>query len=79
MRTIRYHAVARTANGRIGQLIVTREPGRLLARSEQTLRHWRVQGRGPRYRRVNRRVLYVRSEVLAYRDRFTVETAGRPR
>lgn len=28
MRTIRYHAVARTANGRIGQLIVTREPGR---------------------------------------------------
>lgn len=59
--------------------IDAREAGRLLGRSAETLKRWRRQGRGPRFRRVERRVLYVRADVLAYRDRFLTETAGRPR
>jgi hypothetical protein len=35
---------------------------------ESTVRYWRHIGKGPRGRRVGKRVLYTRSEVLAYVD-----------
>ena len=37
-----------------------------LGKSEQTLRHWRVQGRGPRFYKSGHHVLYDIEEIRAW-------------
>ena len=42
----------------------------------RTLDNWRSQGRGPRYVRVGRRIVYRVHDLEAYLDDRTVEVAG---
>ena len=43
-----------------------------LDRSCHTLQKWRVEGNGPRYRRIGNRIFYAESDVLAW-----IEACGR--
>jgi hypothetical protein len=45
-----------------------REAAVLLRLSEITLSRWRLEGGGPPYRKFGRRVLYARSDLLAWAD-----------
>ena len=45
------------------------EAARLLRVRATTLSQWRWQGRGPRYRKVGGRVLYLRSDLEEYLER----------
>jgi hypothetical protein len=42
------------------------EAADLLRLSEITLGRWRIEGRGPRYRKFGRRVVYSRDDLLAW-------------
>jgi predicted DNA-binding transcriptional regulator AlpA len=42
----------------------------------RTLDNWRSQGRGPRYVRVGRRIVYRIADLESYLDARTVEVAG---
>ena len=42
----------------------------------RTMDNWRSQGRGPRYVRVGRRIMYRIVDLDAYLDARTVEVAG---
>jgi len=59
--------------------LTTREAAELLGRTAGTLQHWRWKRCGPPFRKVQGRAVYRLGDVLAYRDRFVVETAGRGR
>ena len=48
--------------------LTVREAAALLRVSEITLGRWRIEGNGPRYRKFGRRVLYARSDLLAWAD-----------
>lgn len=45
----------------------TDERGRPLI-SAKTLERWRVEGRGPAFRKLGRRVLYTREDLLAWAE-----------
>lgn len=46
--------------------IDAQETADLIRRPASTLAYWRHRGEGPRYAKVGRRVLYRRSDVLAW-------------
>jgi hypothetical protein len=48
----------------------------ILGISPATLRNQRSQGRGPKYYRIGRRIVYGVHLVLAYRDARTVDPAA---
>jgi len=39
-----------------------------------TLAKWRCQSRGPKYRKIGRKVLYVFADVQEFLDRYIVQT-----
>lgn len=58
---------AGVANGEpIGPFIVSTELADLLRQPESTIRYWRHVGRGPRWIRMGRRVVYDKQDVLAW-------------
>lgn len=46
--------------------MTTAEYAAVIRAPESTVRYWRYVGKGPRGRRVGKRVLYERGEILAY-------------
>jgi hypothetical protein len=54
---------------RWGQAV--REAAAFLRLSEITLARWRIEGRGPAYRKFGRRVVYARSDLIAWTDEQT--------
>lgn len=57
----------------------TREAARLAGVSHRTLEGLRYRGGGPAYRKLGARVVYVRRDVLAWRDSHSVvNTAQTP-
>lgn len=50
----------------MARLLRAAEAARVLGVAPQTLARWRVEGRGPRYRKVSSRVLYDASDVDAF-------------
>ncbi|OFW11942.1 MAG: hypothetical protein A3H27_15830 [Acidobacteria bacterium RIFCSPLOWO2_02_FULL_59_13] len=50
----------------IESLLDEKELARLIRVSVGTLRYWRVEGRGPRYRKVGQLVRYAPSDVLEW-------------
>jgi predicted DNA-binding transcriptional regulator AlpA len=40
----------------------------------QTLANWRCQSKGPKYRKIGRRVIYVFADVQEWLDRFIIQT-----
>ena len=47
-------------------LMTTPEVAKLVRRPEETLRYWRWRGEGPPSFKIGRRVLYDRTELLAW-------------
>ena len=47
----------------------------ILGVARATLRNWRSQGRGPRYARLGRRIVYLRSHLQRYLESHVVEVA----
>lgn len=59
--------------------IDTKEVAAYFGASEETVRYWRHTGRGPASVRVGRRVLYKRSDVVAWFDQLAeAEQRSRP-
>jgi excisionase family DNA binding protein len=50
-----------------------------LRTSVETLKSWRYHGRGPRYTKSGKNVLYRRRDVETYLDQNTHETTGAAR
>lgn len=67
-----------TANAE--QFLDTKEAATFLKLEPQTLNNWRSLGRGPSFRKFGRRVVYARSDLMAWADstraRNTQEAAG---
>src|SRR5262249_40088866 len=61
----------------------TRETASLLRISPVTLNRWRIEGKGPAYRKFGRRVLYARADLVtwseAQRRQSTSQAARVPR
>ena len=54
------------------EFLVQREVAALLRASERTLERWRLEGVGPKWRRIGRKkVIYAREDVMAYADSRT--------
>jgi len=52
--------------GELPDLMTPAELSAYLHREERVLQVWRVEGRGPRFVKVEGRVLYRRADVVAY-------------
>lgn len=50
-------------------LMTTAEVARELRMGERTIKRWRLEGTGPKYSRVGRRVFYARRDVQAWFER----------
>ena len=50
----------------MSEYLVTKEVAELLRTSIETVRYWRYVGTGPKSFRVGRRVLYDRTDVVAW-------------
>ncbi len=50
---------------------------KILGCAPRTLDNWRSQGRGPRYVRVGRRIVYRLSDLREWMEERTVETGNR--
>ncbi|GFO62002.1 hypothetical protein GMST_43270 [Geomonas silvestris] len=50
----------------VDRLLDTLEAAKLLATAEQTLRIWRVQGKGPKFVKLGRAVRYRESDIAAF-------------
>jgi len=48
--------------------LTTREASQFLRLSEVSLARWRTEGRGPAFRKFNRRVVYSRADLLSWAD-----------
>lgn len=46
----------------------TKETARILRLSPQTLNNWRTQGRGPAFRKAGRKVVYARTDIMAWME-----------
>lgn len=62
----------------IEKLIRVPEVAELTGISEDTLRHWRSRGTGPRSARLGRRIVYRESEVVAWIEAQFAEADGTP-
>lgn len=51
--------------------LTTAEYAAAVRAPESTVRYWRYVGKGPRGRKVGKRVLYERGEILAYLQSLT--------
>lgn len=61
------HSPSRQGNG--GEVFMNqRATAEFLGLSERTLERFRLEGRGPIFRRFGRRVMYARGDVLAWAD-----------
>lgn len=49
-------------------LLTTREAADYLRQTASTLAHWRSAGTGPRFVRIGRRVVYRRTDLVAFVD-----------
>ena len=47
----------------MSEYLTPREAGKLLRKATTTLKNWRVHGKGPRFIRVNRSILYDRKDI----------------
>lgn len=57
--------------------LMTKEAARILRVSHRTLEDWRLTGTGPRFAKLNRRVVYRRQDLLAFLDeRMRLNTGG---
>jgi hypothetical protein len=50
------------------QFLDTRGAAALLLLSPSTLNKWRLSGLGPRFRKLGRRIIYARSDLVAFAD-----------
>jgi hypothetical protein len=50
----------------IPKLLTSQQTADLLTIREGTLRIWRLQGKGPRFRRIGQQVRYDEADVVAY-------------
>jgi predicted site-specific integrase-resolvase len=50
----------------IPKLLTSQQAADLLTIREGTLRIWRLQGKGPRFRRIGQQVRYDEADVVAY-------------
>jgi hypothetical protein len=57
---------AQPAGEPTGPILSPAEAGILLRASPESLRRWRNQRTGPRYARIGRRIVYFRSDLLAF-------------
>ena len=48
------------------KLLTSQQTADLLTIREGTLRIWRLQGKGPRFRRIGQQVRYDEADVIAY-------------
>lgn len=48
------------------KLLTSQQAADLLTIREGTLRIWRLQGKGPRFRRIGQQVRYDEADVIAY-------------
>lgn len=69
---IRTGAVAQAA---MPDFLTTAEVAAVCRAPESTVRYWRHIGKGPRGRKVGKRVLYIRAEILAYLDSLDEQAA----
>jgi predicted DNA-binding transcriptional regulator AlpA len=60
-------------------LLTQPEAARILRLSERSLERHRVQGTGPRYASLGRRVVYARSDLLAWVQACTRRSTSEPR
>jgi hypothetical protein len=54
---------------KIPNLVTPKAAARILARPESTLRYWRCAGTGPRWIKLEGRVLYDTEDLVEYIDR----------
>ena len=47
-------------------LLTTEEAGKVLGMSEQTMRIWRIENRGPSFVKINRSIRYLREDLEAF-------------
>jgi hypothetical protein len=52
------------------------EAAAFLRVSERSLERWRVEGQGPLFRRFGRRVVYARSDLLAWADQRVFQSTA---
>ena len=52
----------------------TKDAAKILGLSAGTLEVWRCHGRGPRYKKIGRRVFYDINDLEAFANAYTVET-----
>jgi predicted DNA-binding transcriptional regulator AlpA len=50
------------------EFLTTKEAAAFLKLAPQTLNNWRNLGNGPKFRKFGRRVVYARSELMAWAD-----------
>lgn len=62
--------------GIAGDLMTTRETADFIRSNENTLAFWRHCGKGPRWAKLGRRIVYRRSDVLAWLDEQFTESSG---
>ena len=60
------------AMGKNENLLTTEEAGNVLGMSEQTLRIWRMENKGPSYIRINRSIRYRREDLDEFVAKRTV-------
>lgn len=58
----------------MGIRVNTKEAAKILGLSAGTLEVWRCYGRGPRYKKIGRRVFYDVADLEAFANAETVET-----
>lgn len=58
----------------MGKRVDTKEAALILGLSAGTLEVWRCLGRGPRYKKIGRRVFYDVADLEAFANAETVET-----
>ena len=59
-------------SSKLPKLLTVEDMCAYLDRSRHTLQKWRVQGEGPRYRRIGNRIFYAEPDVQAW-----IEACGR--
>lgn len=56
--------------------LTSNEAGAFLKLSPRTLENMRTSGRGPRFRKLGRRVVYARADLIAWADSRTCESTS---
>jgi len=59
--------------------IRTKEASKVLRAEPQTLCNWRCQGKGPRYYKINRMVVYSLHDLLSFAEARKIGTEDQPK